>query len=110
MTVASCWTMERSMSPEARDERCARIPEHVVHRDFPGETVVLNLETGQYHGLNATARRMFAALEGASIGAAVTALAGEFGVSPDRIERDLLDLCSALTDRGLLELDDAPAA
>jgi Coenzyme PQQ synthesis protein D (PqqD) len=99
------------MPPEAGDTRRASIPAHVVHRDFPGETVVLNLETGQYHGLNATARRMLGALEEAdSVCVAAAALAREFGVSCDQIERDLLDLCAALADRGLLELDDAQAA
>jgi Coenzyme PQQ synthesis protein D (PqqD) len=99
------------MPPEAGDSRRARIPAHVVHREFPGETVVLNLETGQYHGLNATARRMLGALEEADgIEFAVAALAREFGVSRDQIERDLLDLCAALADRGLLELNDAQAA
>ncbi len=99
------------MPPEARANRCARIPDHVVHRDFPGETVVLNLETGQYHGLNSTAQRMLAALKEAdSIGVAAAALVREFGVSHAQIERDLLDLCAALADRGLLEFDDAQAA
>jgi hypothetical protein len=89
----------------------ARIPDHVVHRDFPSETVVLNLETGQYHGLNTTAGRMFAALErSGSIDGAATVLAGEFGVPRDEIERDLRDLCCTLADRGLLELDDVQAA
>src|SRR3990170_1998979 len=32
-----------------------RLPDHVVVRTFVLETVVLNLETGQYHGLNPTA-------------------------------------------------------
>ena len=92
-------------------DRRARVPDHVVHRDFPGETVVLNLETGRYHGLNATARRMLGALEEAdSISCAAAALAREFRVSCDEVERDLLDLCASLADRGLLELDDAQAA
>jgi hypothetical protein len=94
------------MPPEVGDKLRARIPEHVVHRDFPGETVMLNLETGQYHGLNHAARRMLAALDQSdSIGGAVSSLAREFGVERDRIERDLLELCNALTDRGLLELN-----
>jgi hypothetical protein len=88
-------------------DRRARIPEHVVHRDFPGETVILNLETGQYHGLNATARRMLAALERAdSIGSAASVLAREFGMPRAQIERDLSGLCLALADRGLVEPDD----
>jgi hypothetical protein len=99
------------MTHEAGDNRRVRIPDHVVRRDFPGETVVLNLETGRYHGLNATAGRMLGALEAAqSIGCAVAALAREFGISHDEINRDLLELCGALSDRGLLELDDAQPA
>jgi hypothetical protein len=99
------------MPPELGDERRARVPEHVVHRDFPGETVILNLETGQYHGLNHAAGRMLAALDQAdSIRGAVNRLASEFGVEHDRIERDLLELCSALTVRGLLEFNDAQGA
>lgn len=55
----------------------ARVPEHVVHRDFQEETVVPNLETGQYHALNPTARRMLAALtEFDSIALAATAGGG----------------------------------
>ena len=39
------------------------VPQHVVYRSFPTETVVLNLNTGKYHGLNATAGRMLDELE-----------------------------------------------
>jgi hypothetical protein len=96
------------MSPEPGDKRRARIPDHVVHRAFPAETVILNLETGQYHGLNATAGRMLSALEEAdSIGGAVVTLARELGIPNDEINRDLLELCEGLSDRGLLELEDA---
>ena len=89
----------------------ACVPEHVVHRDFQEETVVLNLETGQYHGLNATARRMLAALvEADSIALAAVMLEGEFGVPRARVERDLVELCDALVARGLLEFYDARTA
>jgi hypothetical protein len=94
------------MPPEVGHGGRARIPEHVVHRDFQEETVVLNLETGQYHGLNVTARRMLAALvEADSIGLAVAALEAEFGVPRARIERDLIELRDALAARGLLHFE-----
>jgi hypothetical protein len=97
------------MPPSVGYHLRARIPEHVVHRDFSDETVVLNLATGQYHGLNYTARRMLATLnEAENIGRATVALAKEFGVQPARIEQDVLDLCAALSTRGLLELNDDP--
>jgi PqqD family protein of HPr-rel-A system len=83
------------------------VPEHVVYRSFVAETVVLNLRTGQYHGLNPTAARMLEALaEAQTAGAAIPVLAEEYGVDPDRIEEDLRTLCQALLDRGLLEIVD----
>jgi hypothetical protein len=84
-----------------------RVPEHVVYRDFGDETVVLNLDSGQYHGLNSTAAAMLSAVDGAeTVGAAVAPLAAELGQAPEVIERDLLELCQSLADRGLVERDD----
>jgi len=81
----------------------ARLPQHVVHRSFVAETVVLNLRTGKYHGLNPTAGKMLEALEQApTIGDAVPALAQEYGLDPGRIEADLLLLTRGLLERGLI--------
>ncbi len=83
-----------------------KVPQHVVYRGFPAETVVLNLETGKYHGLNATAGSMLEALERASsLREAATAISGEYGQSLDVVERDMCELCSALLERGLIEVD-----
>ena len=40
-----------------------RIPPNVVYRTFARETVVVNLETGMYHGLNRVGGRMLEILE-----------------------------------------------
>jgi hypothetical protein len=83
----------------------ARIPQHVVHRSFAHETVVLNLRTGRYHGLNPTAGRMLAELEtGDRIEAIAARLAEIYERSPAEIERDLLELCRDLLQRGLIEV------
>jgi hypothetical protein len=80
------------------------VPQHVVHRDFPDESVVLNLDSGMYHGLNATAAKMLAELESrSSVEAAIERLAGEFGQPREVIERDVLSLCRSLAERGLIE-------
>ena len=87
------------------------VPEHVVHREFAEETIVLNLQTGQYHGLNATAGRMLAALDpGTTVGDAVGSLAAEFGQPADTVRRDLVDLCRNLGERGLIELHEPAGA
>jgi hypothetical protein len=80
-----------------------RLPQHVVHRNFVAETVVLNLHTGQYHGLNPTAGRMLDALERApTVGATVSELAREYGVEQEQIQSDLLLLTRGLLERGLI--------
>jgi hypothetical protein len=88
----------------------ARIPQHVVHRSFVAETVVLNLNTGQYHGLNPTAGEMLKALDAApTVGAAVPDLVGEYGLEQKQIQRDLLALIRGLIERGLIETVDDDA-
>lgn len=89
----------------------ARLPQHVVHRTFVAETVVLNLRTGKYHGLNPTAGKMLEALESAaSIEAVVPELAAGYGIEPAQIEADLIKLCRGLLKRGLIEISDARPA
>jgi hypothetical protein len=85
----------------------ANVPQFVVYRSFPSETVVLNLETGQYHGLNATAGQMLETLVNApSVGEAVAALAAAYEQPRATVEADLCKLCSALLARGLIEVDE----
>ncbi|HET6448465.1 MAG TPA: PqqD family protein [Conexibacter sp.] len=89
--------------PDAR----VRLPQHVVHRSFAAETVVLNLQTGHYHGLNHSAGLMLEALERCgSVHAAAHEVAAAFEQPLEQIERDLRTFCARLTERGLLEVDD----
>jgi hypothetical protein len=83
-----------------------RVPQHVVHRSFPAETVVLNLETGQYHGLNPMAGRMLEVLERTgTVRAAGAELAEHVSEPRSVVEQDLCELCEALHARGLIEID-----
>lgn len=83
-----------------------RVPQHVVYRSFPNETVVLNLNTGKYHGLNATAGAMLEALEGSpSLREAAAAVAAAYGQEQATVQRDMDELCRLLLDRGLIEVD-----
>ncbi|HEY1367417.1 MAG TPA: PqqD family protein [Gaiellaceae bacterium] len=81
-----------------------RVPEHVVFRSFASETVVLNLETGTYHGLNPTGGRILELLERTkTVHDASARLAEEYGLELDAAERDVSGFCLDLLDRGLLE-------
>lgn len=87
------------------------VPQHVVYRAFPTETVVLNLQTGRYHGLNATAGQMLEELERAGcVADAVSALAQTYDQPLEVLERDVCQLCRSLLERGLIEVDGGSSA
>lgn len=82
-----------------------RIPQHVVHRTFVSETVVLNLATGKYHGLNPTGGRMLEVLERTPrIEDAAALIAEEFQVPLEQVRSDLLTFCNNLAELGLIEI------
>jgi hypothetical protein len=89
--------------PRLLDQRFT-VPEHVVHRAFAAETVVLNLRTGGYHGLNPVAGRMLEVLEATgSPREAVARVVTEWDVGQDQVESDAATLCAELLERGLIE-------
>jgi hypothetical protein len=82
------------------------VPQHVVYRSFPSETVVLNLNTGKYHGLNGTAGQMLDALEHSATLRQAAGVISEACKQPRAaVERDMCQLCEALLERGLIEID-----
>jgi hypothetical protein len=81
------------------------VPDRIIYRDFPSETIALNAETGQYFGLNSTAARMLTALDEAGTVAGALALLAEWFARPaGELEPDLIELCEALAERGLIVL------
>jgi hypothetical protein len=83
-----------------------RIPEQIVFRHFAAETVILNLTTGKYHGLNPTGGTMMETLQKlGTIRASIPELARTFGQPEKRIEQDLVGLCRDLIDRNLLAFE-----
>lgn len=73
------------------------------------ESVLLDLATEQYFGLDAIGRTMWERVTAAqNVGDAVHALLAEFDVDRDRLERDLTTLLNELATRRLVELTDGP--
>jgi hypothetical protein len=94
---------DAAAQPRLLDQRYA-VPEHVVHRAFAAETVVLNLKTGGYHGLNPVAGRMLEVLEETgSPREAVARVVAEWDVGQEQVESDATSLCAELLERGLIE-------
>lgn len=88
-----------------RPESRVSVPGHVVFRELPLQTVVLNLQTGRYHGLNPSYGRMLSALaEGRTVAAAARRVADRYGEPRARIEHDLCELCSRLLERDIVRV------
>jgi len=84
------------------------VPTHVLIRYLDGESVLLNLETERYFGLDATGTRMWeVTTQSASIEAAYATLVQEFDVEPEVLRANLAELLAHLIDNGLLKLSSA---
>src|SRR5512133_199868 len=79
------------------------VPEDVLIRDLDGESVVLNIRTEKYYGLDAVGTRMWAVLtEGDTVEAAFDKLLEEYDVERARLRSDLETFVSELVEHGLL--------
>lgn len=80
------------------------IPEHVVFQVLDGQAVVLNLDSGQYFGLNEVGTILWQGLEqGRSLEQITESLLENYEVGRVELRRDLTELVSALKQRRLLE-------
>jgi hypothetical protein len=81
------------------------ISSEVMIRHVGGESVVLDLKSERYLGLDEIATQMWQALTSSeSIEAAYTALLTEYDVTGERLRADLDDFVQELLQLGLIEL------
>jgi len=81
-------------------------PKHVLVRNLEGESVLLNLETEKYFGLDTTGTRMWELLTSSpSIEAAFAKLQEEFEAEPELLRAHLTELLSHLQEHGLLSIE-----
>jgi hypothetical protein len=75
----------------------------VIFRDLEGEAVLLDLASGRYFGLNPVGTRVWTLLaSGATVDAAIAALAAEFDADAGQIARDVEALLTEMIARGLV--------
>jgi hypothetical protein len=80
----------------------------VLCRDLGDESILLDLETETYFGLNAVGSRFWKLLTTApTIRAALTVMLDEFDVAPEELEGDMRALVDELLRRGLLRTGNA---
>ena len=80
------------------------VPPHVLLQRVGEETVLLNMTTETYFGLDAVGTRMWEALtKTATVDAAYRELLDTYEVEPDRLRQDMETLIDNLFHNGLLE-------
>ncbi len=83
----------------------ATAPAHVLVRFLDQESVLLNLETEQYFGLDETGTRMWQLVtDSPNIDAAYQGLLAEFDVEPELLRSNLTELLGQLVENGLLQV------
>jgi Coenzyme PQQ synthesis protein D (PqqD) len=79
------------------------IREGVLRKEFEGETILLNLQTGDYYALNATGTRMCGLLvQGLTTEETAARTAAEFQVPVASVSADLEALLRDLVKEGLV--------
>jgi coenzyme PQQ synthesis protein D (PqqD) len=83
----------------------AAVPAHVLVRFLDQESVLLNVETERYFGLDETGTRIWQLVTAAQdIEAAYQELLAEFDVEPELLRTNLTDLLGQLVEHGLLQV------
>ncbi len=81
------------------------VPAHVMVRQVEGESVLLDLESERYFGLDEVGTRMWTRLtESDSIQAAYEALLNEYEVEGEQLRGHLVELIEKLVENGLVEV------
>ena len=81
------------------------IPPQVMARTVGDETVILDLASGTYFGLDPVGARIWELMgEGKTLSEVCGQMLEEYEVSRDDLERDVLRLAQELTDQGLVGL------
>ena len=86
----------------------AVVPQHVLVRFMDRESVLLNLETERYFGLDETGTRMWQlTTAAANVETALLQLQDEYDVQPVILQNNLMELLERLVENGLLSLQPA---
>lgn len=91
----------------SRDTTVVATPEQ-VSSDLAGESVILNLKTGMYFGLNEVGASVWNLLQQPrSVNDICTQILDQYEVESEQCEQDVLTLLNELVESELIEIKDA---
>ena len=83
-----------------------KIPDDVLISKLQEESVILNLDSERYYGLDDVGTRILSVLTTSdSIEAAYETLVKEYDVDPQVLRQDLLELIQNLVDQGVIQIN-----
>lgn len=92
-------------------KRLVRVSPDTLYRDLNGEGILLQLETGQYFGLDAVAHRMWQLLvELGDVEQVQQVLVGEYNIDAQTLAADLERFTAQLVEKKLVAMEIEPAA
>lgn len=96
------------MTPESlSDDTTVAIPDHVLSRAAGEETVLLDLESEEYFGLEEVGSQLWSILEdGKTLREATARIFATYEVEQNTLAGDLRSLVVALAERRLVTIDD----
>lgn len=84
------------------------IPEHVLSNNLGDETVLLNLQTGIYYGLDPVGSRIWALIQKhGKLGTLHALLLDQYEATSEQIWMDLVALLAQMRQKGLVEYQPA---
>ena len=82
-----------------------KVPEEVLISGLQDESVLLNLDSERYYGLDDVGTRMFSVLTSSdSVQSAWEKLKNEYDVDHEVLRQDLIALVESLAEQGLIEV------
>ncbi|MEJ5364712.1 MAG: PqqD family protein [Desulfosoma sp.] len=98
---------EKTIGPET----ILRASQNQVSTDLQGETVILDLKSGVYYGLDAIGTEVWRMIQKPrSVKSILEALLNKYEVAPDRCEMDLVSLLEDLHANNLVVIHDQETA
>jgi hypothetical protein len=87
--------------------RVARVSPSTLYREVQGEAVLLQLDSGEYFGLDGVATRLWQLIvEKGALSAVEHSMLEEFDVDPQRLASDIDRMVDQLAARRLIDVDE----
>ena len=95
-----------ALPTEITFQNLVTLSDRVVFRDLGGEAVLLNLDSGQYYGLDEVGSRVWDLLsQQATLSSIRDRLLEEYSIDARTLEQDMLSLIGELESHGLVAID-----